>query len=148
MASRGYGASRLGRPDLKELELTPADLDRAAKDEELQVVDVTDVPGPHAAGGGFGGHGYWYANDWIMTDLLVAFRWQIPAEERGLVRRPGKARWYFPKDYPEKITAALRRRLQESTGGDADGVGRRRARHVADGGADGRCGANEELIEP
>jgi esterase/lipase superfamily enzyme len=127
MVSRGYGASRLGRPDMTELELTPADLDSAAKDEELQVVDVTDVPGPHAAGGGFGGHGYWYANDWIMTDLLVAFRWQIPAEERGLVRRPGKARWYFPKDYPDKITAALRRRLQESTTAmqtELDGVGR------------------------
>jgi esterase/lipase superfamily enzyme len=115
MASFGYGASRLGRPDLKELEVTQADLDSLTDDAELQVVDVTDVPGPHAVGGGFGGHGYWYANDWIMTDLLVAFRWQIPAEERGLVRRPGKARWYFPKDYPQRITAALRRRLDEST---------------------------------
>jgi len=115
LAKLGYGASRVGRPNLKELEVTQADLDRFAKDEELQVVDVTDVPGPHAVGGGFGGHGYWYANDWIMTDLLVTFRWQIPAEERGLVRRAGKARWYFPKDYPEKITAALRRRLGEST---------------------------------
>lgn len=113
MASAGYGASRLGRPDLKELEVTQAELDSLAEDQELQVIDVTDVPGPHSIGG-FGGHGYWYANDWIMTDLLVAFRWQIPADERGLVRRPGKSRWYFPKDYPAKITAALRNRLGDS----------------------------------
>jgi esterase/lipase superfamily enzyme len=112
MAKFGYGTSRLGRPDLKELELSQADLDRAMTDHQIQVVDVTDVPGPHSAGG-FGGHGYWYANDWIMTDLLVDFRWQIPPNERGLVRRPGKARWYFPKDYPERVTAALRRRIAE-----------------------------------
>ena len=131
MASFGYGASRLGRPDLKELEVTQADLNSLANDAELQVVDVTDVPGPHAVGGGFGGHGYWYANDWIMTDLLVAFRWQIPAEERGLVRRPGKARWYFPKDYPERITAALRRRLDESTTSPAAVAAPARGREMA-----------------
>jgi hypothetical protein len=75
------------------------------------VIDVSDVPGPHTAGG-FGGHSYCYANDWIMTDLLVAFCWQIPASERGLVRRPGKARWYFPKDYPDEVTEAVRRRVR------------------------------------
>jgi esterase/lipase superfamily enzyme len=108
MASFGYRASRLGRPDLKELNVTRADLERAARDAELQVIDVSGVPGPHSAGG-FGGHGYWYANDWIMTDVLVGFRWQIPADERGLVQRPGKARWFFPKDYPDRVTAAVRR---------------------------------------
>jgi esterase/lipase superfamily enzyme len=109
MSSLGPGGSRLGRPDLKELEVTKADLERAASDKELQVIDVSDVPGAHASGVGFGGHGYWYANDWVITDVLVGFRWQIPAGERGLVQRPGKARWFFPKDYPERVTAAVLR---------------------------------------
>jgi hypothetical protein len=41
--------------------------------------------------------------------VLIEFRWQIPAGERGLVQRPGKARWFFPKDYPERVTAAVLR---------------------------------------
>jgi esterase/lipase superfamily enzyme len=114
MANFGYGASRLGRPDVSELELTQADLERAAQNTRLQVVDVTDVPGSHSAGG-LRGHGYWYANDWVMTDLLVIFRWQIPADERGLYRKPGLARWFFPSDYPEKVTASVRRLGAPST---------------------------------
>src|SRR5207253_11465390 len=108
LSSLGYGASRLGRPDLGELKMSRAQLEEAAKNTHLQVVDVSDVPGPHNIGG-FGGHGYWYANDRIMTDLLVILRWQIPADQRGLYRKPGLARWFFPKDYPEKVTAAVRR---------------------------------------
>jgi esterase/lipase superfamily enzyme len=115
LASFGYGASRLGRPNVAKLNLTQAQLEEAARDTSLQVVDVSDVPGKHASGGGFGGHGYWYANSWIMTDLLVDLRWQIPAAQRGLVRRSGKARWYFPKDYPARVTEAVRRQLRPAT---------------------------------
>jgi len=110
-SSIGYRTSRLGRPDVKKLKLTKAQLEKAAADESLQVVDVSDVPGPHASGGGFGGHGYWYANSWIMTDLIVMLRWQVGAEERGLVQKPGRARWFFPKDYPTRINGAVKRLL-------------------------------------
>ena len=111
LSSIGYRTSRLGRPDVKKLKLTKAELEAAAKDESFQVVDVSDVPGPHASGGGFGGHGYWYANSWIMTDLIVMLRWQVGAEERGLVQKPGRARWFFPKDYPTRINRAVQRLL-------------------------------------
>lgn len=105
-ASLNAGASRLGRPDTKRF--TKAEQEAAAKDAQIQIIDVTDVPGPHGAGG-MDGHGYWYANDWIMTDLLVTFRWQITPDQRGLYRKPGLARWFFPKDYPEKVTATVKR---------------------------------------
>lgn len=114
-SSLGYGASRLGRPDVSKLNLTKAQLEEAAKDTSLQVIDVTDVPGPHSSGGGFGGHGYWYANSWIMTDLMVMLRWQVTAEQRGLVRKPGLARWFFPKDYPKRIDEAIRGFAQPTT---------------------------------
>ena len=87
------------------------------------MVDVTAVPGPHAGSGGLGGHGYWYANDWIMTDLLVILRWQIPASERGLIRKPGKPGWHFPKDYPTRVYEAVRRLAQQSTTSPAPAAG-------------------------
>src|SRR4051812_11817022 len=79
LSSLSYRASRLGRPDVSKLNLTKEQLEKAANDTSLQVIDVSDVPGPHASGGGFGGHGYWYANSWIMTDLVVMLRWQVTA---------------------------------------------------------------------
>ena len=115
IASLGFKASRLGRPDVTKLNLNKEQIEQAAKDTSLQVVDVTNVPGPHAAAGGFGGHGYWYANDRIMTDLLVILRWQIPAAERGLVQKPGAARWYFPKDYSQRVYAAVKRLAEQPT---------------------------------
>jgi len=105
LASFGFGASRLGRP--KSSEISKEQLDKATANTRLQVIDVSDVPGPHNIGG-FGGHGYWFANDWIMTDLLVVFRWQIPPDSRGLVRHKS-GRWFFPKDYPQKVTEAVHR---------------------------------------
>jgi len=99
----GEVSGRLEQPQT----VTRAQLEETAKDTSLQVVDVTNVPGKHASGGGFGGHGYWYANDWVLTDLLAVLRWQIRADQRGLVQKPGRARWYFPKDYPTRINAAV-----------------------------------------
>jgi len=115
ISSLSYGTSRLGRPDVSKLNLTKGQLEEAAKDTSLQVIDVTDVPGPHASGGGFGGHGYWYANSWIMTDLMVMLRWQVAAAERGLIQKPGLARWFFPKDYPKRINEAIHGFAQPTT---------------------------------
>jgi esterase/lipase superfamily enzyme len=107
IASMGYGASRIGRPDFGKYKLSKEQVELAAKETTLQVVDVTNVPGPHASSGGLKGHGYWYANDRIMTDLLVILRWQILADQRGLVQKPGMARWFFPKDYPARVYEAV-----------------------------------------
>ena len=122
LSSFGYRTSRLGRPDVSKLKLTRDQLEEAARDESLQVVDVSDVPGPHASGGGFGGHGYWYANSWIMTDLLVTLRWQVGAKERGLVRKPGLARWFFPRDYPTRINEAVRTLVEPTSAPAIDGA--------------------------
>jgi hypothetical protein len=50
-----------------------------------------------------------------MTDLLVILRWQIPASERGLVQKPGMARWFFPKDYPQRVYEAVHKLAQPTT---------------------------------
>jgi esterase/lipase superfamily enzyme len=75
------GASRLGKPDIADL--TPAELDRLAADPRLQVVDVSDVRGAHEMGG-MKGHGYWYANDWISTDITLMLRHPIPSRPRSV----------------------------------------------------------------
>ncbi|MHC4776240.1 MAG: hypothetical protein ACYTBR_13380, partial [Planctomycetota bacterium] len=54
--------------------------------------------------GGFGGHGYWYNNSWVSTDILASLRWQLPADQRGLeLLREGGRQWFFPGDYPQRI---------------------------------------------
>ena len=106
------GGSRLGHPDTTQF--TKAEQEAVAKDPQIQVIDVRDVPGPQGFGG-VAGHYYWYANDWVMTDVVVNFRWQISPDQRGLYHKPGMSRWYFPKDYPDKITAAVKRFAMPTT---------------------------------
>jgi esterase/lipase superfamily enzyme len=99
------GASRLGKPDIADL--TPRELDRLAADPRLQVIDVTDVRGAHEMGG-MKGHGYWYANDWISTDVTLSLRHPIPPQRRCLVHKPGTRQvWQIPEDYPRCVADRL-----------------------------------------
>ena len=99
------GASRLGKPDIADL--SPRELERLAADPRLQVIDVSDVRGAHEMGG-MRGHGYWYANDWISTDVTLSLRHPIPPEQRCLVNSPGKPRvWLFAENYPECLADRL-----------------------------------------
>jgi esterase/lipase superfamily enzyme len=98
-----FGEPKLGSPE-KEV-LTREQLDRLATLDKLHVIDVTDVPGAHSSNG-VGGHGYWYANEWVMTDVLTIFRWTLPPEKRGLDRQPS-GKWIFPQDYPTRVTQAV-----------------------------------------
>ena len=99
------GASRLGKPDIADL--SPKELERLAADPRLQVIDVSDVRGAHELGG-MRGHGYWYANDWISTDVTLSLRHPIPPEKRCLVNMPGTSRvWRLPDDYPQCVVERL-----------------------------------------
>jgi esterase/lipase superfamily enzyme len=99
------GASRLGKPDINDL--TPRELERLAADPRFQVIDVTDVRGAHEMGG-MKGHGYWYANDWISTDVTVSLRHPIPPARRCLVNDPRRPRvWQIPEDYPRCVADRL-----------------------------------------
>ena len=100
------GASRLGRPSIEDL--TPQEIHRLAADPRLQGVDVTDVRGAHEQGG-MRGHGYWYANEWISTDIVLALRYPIPPDRRCLAQGEGKRLWLFPPDYVECLERSLLR---------------------------------------
>jgi esterase/lipase superfamily enzyme len=95
------GASRLGKPDIADL--SPREVERLAADPRLQAIDVSDVRGAHEMGG-MKGHGYWYANNWISTDVTLLLRHPIPPARRCLVNVPGKPlTWRFPDDYPKCV---------------------------------------------
>jgi hypothetical protein len=99
------GASRLGKPDIADL--TPRELGRLAADPRLQVVDISDVRGAHEMGG-MKGHGYWYANDWISTEITLSLRHPIPPEKRCLVRKRGtRMVWQIPENYPRCVADRL-----------------------------------------
>jgi len=100
------GASRLGKPDIADL--SPRELARlAALDPRFHFIDVSDVRGAHEMGG-MEGHGYWYANEWISTDITLSLRHPIPPEKRCLVKQAGTERvWKFPEDYPQCVAARL-----------------------------------------
>jgi esterase/lipase superfamily enzyme len=99
------GASRLGKPDITDL--SPAEVERLAADPRLQAIDVSDVRGAHEMGG-MKGHGYWYANEWIATDVTLSLRYPIPPEQRCLViKPPAKRVWRFPDDYPQCVAERL-----------------------------------------
>jgi esterase/lipase superfamily enzyme len=98
------GASRLGRPDINDL--SPDEL-RRLLDPRFSAIDVTEVRGPHEMGG-MQGHGYWYANDWISTDVALSLRFPIPPGERCLENRPAGTRIFrVPDDYLECVSDRL-----------------------------------------
>jgi esterase/lipase superfamily enzyme len=98
------GTSRLGKPDIADL--TPQELERLAADPRFEVIDVSDVRGAHEMGG-MKGHGYWYANEWISTDVTISLRYPIPPGQRCLVGAPGTRVWRFPDDYPQCVADRL-----------------------------------------
>jgi esterase/lipase superfamily enzyme len=97
-------ASRLGRPRLEEL--TREDLETLASNTRLVGVDVAGVPGAHEMWG-IRGHGYWIANEWVSTDVLLSMIYPFDPAWRGLVHQPGPGMWTFPDDYAQRVGAAV-----------------------------------------
>jgi esterase/lipase superfamily enzyme len=107
------GASRLGSPDLKDLQdLDLEQLRRFAENSRFQAIDVTDVRGPHEMGG-MKGHGYWYANELISTDVTLSLRYPLSPEARCLVTKPGTRVWRIPENQIDCAAQALLKRYPD-----------------------------------
>lgn len=101
------GASRLGQPDLEDLkELSLDELRVMAEEPRFQAIDVTDVRGAHEMGG-MKGHGYWYANEVISTDVTLSLRYPIPPQQRCLRSKAGTKVWRMPDDYVDCVATRL-----------------------------------------
>lgn len=101
-----YGASRVGNPNPDEL--TPEMLEELAArmEEKLTVIDVAEAL-ELRDGGKKRGHDYWYRNDWVLTEVLASMVWDLPPDERGLVRDEGQHVYHFPPDYPDRIVKII-----------------------------------------
>ena len=98
------GASRLGQPKIEDL--SQEDIRRLAGNPRFHAIDVTDVRGAHEMGG-MKGHGYWYANDIISTDVTLSLRYPIPPELRCLQNVPGTRIWRIPEGHVECVAGKL-----------------------------------------
>jgi len=97
-------ASRLGRPSFDEL--TREELETLASNEQLVTIDVTEVEGAHELTG-MRGHGYWFANQRVSSDVLLSMVYPFDPVWRGLVHGPGLGLWTFPDDYPQRVGDAV-----------------------------------------
>jgi esterase/lipase superfamily enzyme len=108
-----HGGSRLGSPNMGDI--TPEELAELVKLDKIEVINVTHTVDLREYEGGFGGHGYWYNNSWVSTDILASLRWQLPADERGLeLLREGGRQWFFPADYPQRIDDFVLERIRSA----------------------------------
>lgn len=48
------------------------------------------------------GHGYWYKNPWVSSDVLISLATGLLPAARGLVRSEEDLAWNFPDDYPHR----------------------------------------------
>ncbi|MBV9725701.1 MAG: alpha/beta hydrolase [Gammaproteobacteria bacterium] len=97
-------ASRLGRPRFEEL--TREELETLANNDRLVSIDVTDVEGAHELTG-MRGHGYWFANQRVSSDVLLSMMYPFDPAWRGLVHGAGLGLWTFPADYPRRVGDAV-----------------------------------------
>jgi esterase/lipase superfamily enzyme len=57
------------------------------------------------------GHRYWFSHPWVASDLVLALRTGLPADQRGLSPTSIDHVWYFPSDYPRRVRAAAHEAL-------------------------------------
>ena len=68
--------------------------------------DVAGVYGAHELGG-MRGHGYFFANTRVSSDVLVSMVYPFAPARRGLAHPPGRGMWTFPDDYPRRVGDAV-----------------------------------------
>lgn len=110
LSSWWYEGLRLGRVGQLDEHLRDGLL---AQRERVELVDITDLPGPKDADG-FTKHGAWYANPLVVTDALLALARGAPAAERGLKLTKDGLEWNIPPDYARIAAIQVARLLQEA----------------------------------
>ncbi len=108
VASLLHGHSRLGMPNLNELSS-----DERRKMNELEKLDLINVTyAQDQREFAIEGHGYWYLNPWMSSDIIAILTLNLPPDERGLAFNPDSRMWYIPQDYEQRAADAMVRSLQ------------------------------------
>lgn len=106
IASAIHGTGRVG--GAWGMELTAQQRrDMDAVSDRIEFLDMTyrEPSGAEArnGAGNLTGHFGWYQSPWVVSDVLLALRHDLPASVRGLARVPEGGFWYFPNDYTERL---------------------------------------------
>jgi esterase/lipase superfamily enzyme len=113
LAAIQNGVSRLGRPDIKELDDSEKQL--FIKAMNAPDLDVIDAGGSKALNIGRG-HDFWYSNTWVSTDLLMLLFFNASPEERGLVggtSKNGADLFLFPDNYSDIIPSLMQKQKKK-----------------------------------
>ena len=71
----------------------------------LRIIDVTGAEGSQEGNG----HAYFRSSPWVSSDILMTLLYNLPPEQRGLVRSSELPVWTFPDDYVPRLREALQR---------------------------------------
>lgn len=75
--------------------------------ESLRTVEFIDLSwGKKDRGFNIAGHRCWFRHPWGATDLIMVLRFDLPAEDRGLVETDLWRVWALPSDYPQRVRDA------------------------------------------
>jgi esterase/lipase superfamily enzyme len=107
------GVSRIGRPDIKDLDEEEIGwLEKAAQDSRLNVIDMSYEPVKRDVD--FKPHGDWYLNPWASSDVIIQFLFSADPSDRGLLQKPDRPVWYYPADYPERLSKIIEKAKQSN----------------------------------
>jgi esterase/lipase superfamily enzyme len=102
-------ASRIGRPDISELDEDQTRFLIEASQKmrfDLIKVDPGDIPGLPPSS-----HDFWYDDPWVSGDIVAQFLLSAGPPRRGLDQQqmPGGARyWTFPSDFYDRVARLFR----------------------------------------
>ncbi|NKI33671.1 alpha/beta hydrolase [Wenzhouxiangella sp. XN79A] len=106
MARRFMGGDdRIGQ--LRQRPLNDEQLDTVRGAERLEVIDMSY--GADQRGFDITGHRYWFDHPWASSDLVLAIRSDLDADERALQRQATSILWAVPPDYPDRLAERMSR---------------------------------------
>ena len=100
--------SRLGRPDMNEIDTADAEwLVAQTNTDRLDVliIDPATIPGIEK-----GSHSFWYQSPWVSNDAMLNINLHASPANRGLAEHKterGTHIWYFPADYEDRIVDTI-----------------------------------------
>ena len=106
MARRFMGGDdRIGQ--LRDQPLSEDHLEAVLSAERLEVIDMSS--GAEQRGFDITGHRYWFDHPWASSDLVLAIRSDLDADERALQAQSIPILWALPADYPDRLVDTLSR---------------------------------------
>ncbi len=105
LASAIHGSDRLGGSwNITLTDQHRRDMDAAG--DRIEFLDMTyqePKGGSRDDAGNVTGHFGWYQSPWVVSDVLLALGYDLPAHARGLERTPEGGFWFFPSDYVQRL---------------------------------------------